>query len=150
MTRSGDWLWLFVLLKLGQNMRDHETFILAKATCMASALHHSKSFYSVFFLYEGRGHLIILRFFQNFSRILSSLALRFSYFYIQCYDLYKKKTWDPWHSVKKKREEKLKKSTCYKHAVLRIQSYLLNSVCLCKHKTPGIAHALLYYNCNEF
>lgn len=103
MTRSGDWFWLFILLKLGQNMRDHETFILAKATCMASALHHSKSFYSVFFLYEGRGHLIILRFFQNFSRILSSLALRFSYFYIQCYDLYKKKkTWDPWHSVKKK------------------------------------------------
>lgn len=83
-------------------MRDHETFILAKATCMASALHHSKSFYSVFFLYEGRGHLIILRFFQNFSRILSSLALRFSYFYIQCYDLYKKKNVRPLALGKKK------------------------------------------------
>lgn len=76
-------------------MRDHETFILAKATCMASALRQAKKkkkFTEFFFLYEGRGHLIILRFFQNFSRILSSLALRFSYFNIQCYDLYKKKT----------------------------------------------------------
>lgn len=108
-----------------------------------------KVFTLFFFLYEGRGHLIILRFFQNFSRILLSLALRFSYFYIQCYDLYKKKNVRPLALGKKKRE-KLKKSTCYKHAVLRIQSYLLNSVCLCKHKTSGIAHASLYYNCYEF
>lgn len=42
MTRSGDWFWLFILLKLGQNMRDHETVILAKATCMASALRQAK------------------------------------------------------------------------------------------------------------
>lgn len=77
-------------------MRDHETVILAKATCMASALRQAKKkkiFTEFFFLYEGRGHLIILGFFFfNFSCIVSSLALRFSYFNIQCYDLYKKKT----------------------------------------------------------